>query len=410
VVGGGLQIGSKHKGTNAFLQEWWEHPLNQLGTRTFEWCDEMIRSGEVFIAISTNAAGMSFCRAIPAIAIDQVITADNDLQQEIEYVEKDSYKLAGPSSEREKATYTGRHWPAYTAEDDQDPQGGFQTVMLHYAINRPAGAIRGESDLAPMLKWLTRYTSWLEDRVRLNRFRQAFLYIVKARFASETDRMARQAALNGNPPNPGAILVTDESEEWSILNPQLEAADANLDGLAIKKMIATGAGIPLHFMAEPEGTNKTTAESAGGPTFRHFEQRQEFFTWLVKDVARVVVKRRALVDGKVKAAAPIDVRGADLSSRDSIALAQASAEIITAFTGLYDKGLIDGSELVRLAYRFAGETVDIQALIERGAKDIENRPEVNSGESPVAGGQSKTANPAGQGSMTTGKEKGQSNG
>jgi hypothetical protein len=318
---------------------------------------------------------MSFCRVIPAIAIDEVIASDNDLQKELEFIEKDNYTLAGPQSNRERATFEGRHWPAYDlANDDLDQAGAFRTVMMHYAINRPAGAVRGESDLAPMLKWLTRYTSWLEDRVRLNRFRQIFLYVVKAKFKDETERATRQATLNSNPPNPGTILVTDDSEEWSVINPQLDAADANTDGLAIKKMIATGAGIPLHFMAEPEGTNKTTAESAGGPTFRHFEQRQEFFTWLVKDVARVVIRRRATVDKRVKGDAPVDVRGADLSSRDSIALAQASAEIINAFTGLYEKGLIDGSELVRLAYRFAGETVDIQALLDRGAKDIENRP------------------------------------
>jgi hypothetical protein len=40
--------------------------------------------------------------------------------------------------------------------------------MLHYAVNRPVGAVRGESDLAPILPWLRRYNRWLEDRVRLN--------------------------------------------------------------------------------------------------------------------------------------------------------------------------------------------------------------------------------------------------
>ncbi len=51
--------------------------------------------------------------------------------------------------------------------------------MLHYAINRPVGALRGESDLAPLLRWLSRYAAWLEDRARLNRFRTAFLYVVR---------------------------------------------------------------------------------------------------------------------------------------------------------------------------------------------------------------------------------------
>ena len=62
--------------------------------------------------------------------------------------------------------------------------------MLHYAINRPVGAQWGESDLAPVLRWLSRYAAWLEDRARLNRFRTAFLYIVHAKFSSEAERRA----------------------------------------------------------------------------------------------------------------------------------------------------------------------------------------------------------------------------
>ena len=55
-------------------------------------------------------------------------------------------------------------------------------------------------DLTPVLKWLARYTAWLEGRVRLNRFRNAFVYVVKARFGSETERSVRQLQLTANPP------------------------------------------------------------------------------------------------------------------------------------------------------------------------------------------------------------------
>ena len=43
--------------------------------------------------------------------------------------------------------------------------------MLHYAVNRPIGAVRGEGDLTPILPWAKRYSEWLKDRVRLNRQR-----------------------------------------------------------------------------------------------------------------------------------------------------------------------------------------------------------------------------------------------
>ena len=105
--------------------------------------------------------------------------------------------------------------PAYDPLTDSNDRA----VILHYTINRPAGAQWGESDLAPLLVWLSRYSNWLQDRARLNRFRNAFLYIVQAKFASEAQRKARQNALNASPPKPGSILVADENETWKTISP-----------------------------------------------------------------------------------------------------------------------------------------------------------------------------------------------
>ena len=74
--------------------------------------------------------------------------------------------------------------------------------MLHYAINKLAGMQWGEPDIAPLLPWLARYASWMEDRVRLNRFRQAYLYIVTGKFISQGGPHRRQNELNANPPKP----------------------------------------------------------------------------------------------------------------------------------------------------------------------------------------------------------------
>ncbi len=210
----------------------------------------------------------------------------------------------------------------------------FEPVIVHYSVNRPVGAKWGESDLAPVLRWLARYSAWLEDRARLNRYRQAFVYVVKAQFNSQAERLQRQAELNANPPNPGSILVADATEEWSIMAPSLASHEAGEDGLALKKMIAAGSGNPLHFLAEPESSTRTTAESAGGPTFRHYEQRQQFFIWMMRDLAQIVVKRRAHVDSNVRPKAEILVKGTDISARDNAALAVASSTIANSFRAL----------------------------------------------------------------------------
>ena len=352
VVGGGISIECKHNTTAKFIEDFWHDRLNRMPVRVYEWCDELTRSGDLFVLVSTDAAGMSYVRAVPAANIDQIATSPNDVEQ-----------LEAVITKADPVTLLVSSWPAYNEKaDGQDEAGSFPTVILHYAINRPVAGAWGESDLAPLLKWLSRYSAWLDDRARLNRFRNAFLYQVKAEFNSEAERLARQNTLAANPPTPGSILVTDKSEEWSVIAPELNSADANTDGLALKKMIASGAGIPLHFLAEPESSTRTTAEAAGGPTFRHFEQRQNYFCWLLGDVLRVVISRRSLVDKHVSKTSKFEVRAGDISARDNASLSVAATNIANVFSQLHDRGLIDGNELLRLVYRFAGEVIDEDQL------------------------------------------------
>ena len=357
VVGGGITFRCKDPASHRFLERFWNHPLNQLPVRIYEWCDELTRTGNLFLLLSTDLSGMSYLRAVPATELDRIEHLPNDHQQEVAYHPRPTLEDPEPVP-----------WAAWQeGTDPRSADGGYPPVMLHFAINRPAGACWGESDLAPLLRWLSRYAAWLEDRARLNRYRNAFLFVLKARFTSEAERLRRQTTLNAAPPAPGSILVTDESEQWDVISPKLESAAAGEDGLALKKMIAAGAGIPLHFLAEPESSTRTTAEAAGGPTFRHFEQRQRQFLWLIESVLHAALQRRTLVDRRISRRAAVEVVGGDISARDNVALAMAASSIQGVLESLRSRCLIDDAELLRLAYRFFGETLDVEEMLARGA-------------------------------------------
>jgi len=359
VVGGGITLNCKHEGTMNFIKSFWNNRLNRMEVRCYEMCDELTRSGNLFVVISTDAGGMSYVRLVPAADIEKITPRQNDIEQPMSFQPKSSGENLDPAP-----------FMAYDeATDEQSEAGDFAPVMLHYTVNRPVGGQWGESDLAPVLKWLSRYSAWLEDRARLNRFRNSFMFVVKAKFASEAERTARQTALAANPPSPGSILVTDENETWDVISPKLEASEASTDGLALKKMVASGSGIPMHFLAEPEGSNRTTAESAGGPTFRHFEQRQKYFLWILQDILKVVATRRSLVDRRISRKAEIEVRGSDISARDNVALAMAASNINATLCELRKRNLIDNDEFLRMAYRFCGEWIDVPAMLARAEEE-----------------------------------------
>jgi hypothetical protein len=299
-----------------------------------DWCDELTRSGNMFFLCSLTG-GMLFVRAVPADQVAEIISAPNDILQEVAY----------------KPTEQGAPlWPAYDRTDQQDH------FMLHYAMNRPVGVAWGEPDLAPMLPWIGRYSSWLEDRARLNRFRFAWLIVWKRKWDSEASKRAKSNELAANPPAPGSWLLLDEDETVEMPSPNLASADAEHDGLALKKMIALGAGVPTHYLAEPESSTRTTAEAAGTPTFRGLEQSQTFFLNMIRSLAVLAVQLHKPNNRRLVNTSKIIAIGPDITERDNSSLALAVSRIFPAMSELFDREGIDEHELMRIVYRMAGET------------------------------------------------------
>jgi len=335
IIGEGITVESDHKATNDYLKLWWEHPLNNFGQQCMDWCDELTRSGNMFFLCTLDqVSGMLFVRAVPADQVAEIISQPNDILQEVAY----------------KPTEQGRD--PWLALDRTMPQVNF---MLHYAMNRPVGVAWGEPDLAPMLSWIGRYSSWLEDRARLNRFRFSWLIVWKRKWENEAAKRAKSLELAANPPAPGSWLLLDENETVEMPNPNLESADAEKDGLALKKMIALGAGIPPHYLAEPESSTRTTAEAAGTPTFRGLEQSQTFFLNMIRSLAVLAVTLRKQYDRRVNPASQIKAKGPDITERDNSSLALAVSRIYPAMSELFDREGIDEHELLRVVYRMAGE-------------------------------------------------------
>ena len=359
MVGEGLNVKTEHTATQKFLTEWWNHPLNKLNEQIPQWCDERTRAGNLFFLVTATPDGMTFIRSVPSELILEIQTAQNDIFQETYYVPV----IEGDSP-----------WPAYDPSKPIFNGEGEESVsfMLHYTTNKPVGTNWGEPDLAPLLPWIGRYSSWLEDRVRLNRFRTAFMYVVRGSYSSEGERAARERQLRANPPQSGSILVlnTANGEEWGILSANLDAFDASVDGLTLKKMIALGAEMPVHYLAEPESSTSTTAEAAGTPTFRALEQKQtEFLSW-IQDMATIAVKVRKEVDRRVNPNAKIEIGAPDITERDNATLALAASRIEPVMQDLFDREMVEADEVMRLTYRMAGEVYEPKGTIKGKRKPL----------------------------------------
>jgi hypothetical protein len=322
--------------TQKFLDEFWNHELNNMDDMLEEISNELFLTGNLFPAYSVGMDGMTFVRIFPTDQIHEIVTAPNDLRQEQAYITKPL------SMDVESKTF----FNLPTAP----------VFMRHHAINRLAGTVWGEGEIWSDLPWLGRYASFLEDRVRLNRYRQAFIYDVSVEGMSPDQIKARKAEIQRNPPASGSVNVHDANETWDIKSPKLDSGDAERDGLAIKKMIAVNH-VPMHYLAEPESSTRTTADAAGTPTFKAFENHQDTFKKIIKNILQTAVKRKSEKDAKVSTSAKIEIIAGDATERDNAALALGTSQIVQSIGELYDRKLLDESEYLRLVYRFAGETL-----------------------------------------------------
>lgn len=347
VVGAGVRVSSDNRMLGKFIADFWAHPRNRMDFRINAWCDELSRSGELFPVLFTNKVdGMSYVRAIPASQIEEVRWRDGDYEEELRYRE-----TTGPG-EAEK-------WWLSPAGDEE--LEALHPWMLHYAVNRPVGAVRGEGDLAPILPWLRRYNLWLEDRVRLNAAVRAFLWIVKA----PSGLLKGLREQYRTPPEPGSLVIANESESWEAVAPNLNARDAKEDGRAIRWMIAAGGpGTSLVDFGEGEDSNLATAKASGEMRRRFLLRRQAYFCWMLADLTATAYNRYLDVRGlnwKRATAADVIVSRPDISTEDNQTLASAVAGLVGSLQGL--EAFLGESDALRafglrMFVKFAGESVN----------------------------------------------------
>jgi hypothetical protein len=353
VVGDGIQLESPSRRMQNFVNSFWAHSQNKMPLRCRAWCDELTRTGELFVAFFTNQAdGMTYVRAIPASQIDAITTAPNDIEKELSYHQvTDSIK--------------GETWKA------DDLKGA---EVRHYAVNRVVGATRGEGDLDPLLPWLSDYKVWLKNRVDASSAASEMVWDVTLTGAEKPECNTRLLALKDQGFSQSKIVVHNEKEEWQGLYPS-NSNVAPQDGHALRMMIGAGAGVPLHFLAEPEGASRATATEMNGPTFRHFYHRQLFFIHVLSDVVTRAAQRAQALDKLTipRAGLRLTANLAELTKQDNLMLAQAAKEIVTALEAARRMNWTDDETAMKLMYKFAGEIVDVPELLDkiRGQKKVE---------------------------------------
>lgn len=368
-VGGGITVSSRLPEVDRFAHAFWNHPQNRLPRRLGPICDELTRAGEIFPVLHTNRLdGMSYVRLVPASQIREIETADNDYESELRY------------GERQRTTADLHWWISPTHPNAYRPSTRakrLEPLMLHWTVNKPIGATRGESDLIPILPWALRYSEWLKDRVRLNRQRTR-QGVFDVEIADDSIVEQKRQQLRTSDPVEAGIYVHGQGEKTQMHNLEIGADDASEDGKVLRLATVTGANIALHYAGEGESTNYATAKEMGEPTARFFTERQNELCAMAIELVEVAYRRSAAL-GYVVMPDDNDLQlithTTQVARADNASLAAAANQVAQALTLARQNGWIDAHTALALLLKFAGETSDNLSIDEILAQARREQPE-----------------------------------
>jgi len=245
VLGNGIKVTAASRRVQRVIDQFWRDPDNHMDTRVYALCTELSLYGEQFIRFFVNPydGGVKIAQIDPS-PIDEVETDPEN----VERVTRVHVRPSGSSRQKSVDSSqkgTGRHGSPhgerptdYRLLSTDDSEGVWLSCpdeVVQVTVNKVSNAKRGKSDLATLLPWLRRYKDWLTDRVRINKYKGAFLWTIKLQGADRKtiDRKRMEYAY---PPEPGSIVVHNESEEWGAVQPHIDADNVAADGRAIKVM------------------------------------------------------------------------------------------------------------------------------------------------------------------------------
>ncbi len=367
VLGEGVAVVAPDRSLQALLDAFWTDPDNHMPLRCYSLCRELALYGEQFVRFFVNPFdGSVKIGQIDPSTIDEVETDPENVERELRYHQR---QVSGLSSLVSGQVATRDEGPG-TRDFENGRWFEAGSEVLHFAVNRVSNARRGRSDLATLLPWLRRYKDWLTDRVRINKYKGAFLYEITLQGADKRT-VDRKKAEYAYPPEPGSVIVHNEAEQWSAVEPRIDADSVEADGRALKLMIAVGAGLPEHWLSEGGNVNRATAAEMGLPTFKRFSRRQEYLGFVLRSILdRVVAEARRAGRLPATVDASFEIRFPRIDEHDLPVLAAGFNSAVSALTAARAQGWLSQETAMKLLFRFAGAPeLDVAAELERIARE-----------------------------------------
>jgi hypothetical protein len=165
------------------------------------------------------------------------------------------------------------------------------------------------------------------------------------------------------------VLIHNEAETWSAVEPNINSNDASEDGRAIKLMVAVGATLPEHYLADGDNGNRATASEMSLPTLLKFKRRQKIIRYMLCIIIdRVIAEAQKAGKLGPRIDTSYDITFPEIDSGEHNALAQGMNWLLPALQTAKSQGWLSNETAMKIMFEFCGEEVDIHEELSKIAR------------------------------------------
>lgn len=258
--------------------------------------------GETYIALFTRPlTGWVQARTITADQITEIITNPDDATEPWFYRRvwtREGYDKNGQKTwEQQELLYPDVDYRPHSKPGTfAGVKVAWDAPVLHIAVNRPAGWLRGIPDAYASINWARAYKEFLEQWAGLMRSLSKFAWklTVDGKQREQAKRAMRAAgtsrAATGELNDVGGTAITPPDGNIEAI-PKTGATIDSESGRPIAMMVAAGLGLPVTMLlADPGQTGaRATAETLDWPTELIMRDRRELWTAARLRICRYVI-------------------------------------------------------------------------------------------------------------------------
>lgn len=308
------------------IDGYWSDPINDLDRRLHTGLTRLLRDGEWIVPVFVNEVdGSVKLGTIDPLAVGEVIADPENYEQLRTLV---------------VSSGTGGQPVGYDVVRVNELTGLLEGQAHYFTWNDYSDGGRGWSELTSMLDWIDAYDDGLLNAMRQVRFLTAWVWDVLIKGGTEEHVRKRRNEILADPPKPGSFQVHNDSEEWTPIAPALAGVAPTEQLRDAKLHIATGAGIPEHWLANGDAANRATAVAQNDPTFKQYARKQRLFRAVIAKLVQHAIDCRRVNGNVLTGLEPsdltFDVTFPEMVPSDTASAAATLAQLVPALQAAED--------------------------------------------------------------------------